>query len=225
MKRFAFLAAFAAMAAIGLAQQSAPASKPGARSGKAPLSGQLDRMVKILHLTTDQAQQVSQIDQANRQAVDQFDAANAAHLKELRVMAEAARNDKDALAQKKATADLKALAQQRMSLIDKGEQQILGVLDNQQMAQWRQVLLLDTATRRFEKLGLAEAQKAAIKKTFEALAAESDLSVEANRLGVAKALEDDILKNVLTPEQRKQFEDSAASRPKKPGTSASAPVT
>ena len=182
-------------------------------------------MVKILHLTTDQAQQVSQIDQANRQAVDQFDAANAAHLKELRVMAEAARNDKDALAQKKATADLKALAQQRMSLIDKGEQQILGVLDNQQMAQWRQVLLLDTATRRFEKLGLAEAQKAAIKKTFEALAAESDLSVEANRLGVAKALEDDILKNVLTPEQRKQFEDSAASRPKKPGTSASAPVT
>lgn len=222
MKRFAFLAAFAAIAALGLAQQSGPAGKPAARSGKAPPSGQIDRMVEILHLTTEQAQQASQVEQANRQALAQFDVANAARLKELRVMAEAARNDSDDRAQKKAAADLKALAENRMELIDKGEQQILGVLNDQQRAQWYRILVLEAATRRFEKLSLAQEQKAAITKTCETLAAQGDLSAEANRQEVAKALEDDIVKNVLTPAQRQQLEDSAASQPKNLGTSASA---
>ena len=224
MKRFAFLAAIGAIAALGLAQQSAPFSQPATRSGKVLPSGQLDRMVSNLHLTTQQAQQLGQIDQANRQAMAQFDAANAAHLKELRLMAEAARNDTDSLSQKKAAADLKALAQQRMSMIDKGEQQLLGVLDSRQLAQWRQAQVLDAAMRRFERLELAPEQQAAIKRTCEAMAADSDLSLEANRLRAAKALEEAIIKDILTLSQRRQLEESAASQPARIGTSASAPA-
>jgi hypothetical protein len=209
---------------MGLAQQSAPAGKPATRIAKAPPSGQLDRMLEVLHLTTDQARRVSQIEQANKQALADFDAANAARMKELRIMAEAARDDKDALAQKKAAADLKALAQQRLSLIDKSEQQMLGVLDDQQRGRWYRIMVLEAATRRFEKLGLVEEQRAAIRNACEALAGDSDLSVEANRLRLSKALEEDILKNVLTPGQRKGLEDRPASQPKKPSTSASTPA-
>ncbi|MBM4016766.1 MAG: hypothetical protein FJ288_00310 [Planctomycetes bacterium] len=213
-----------ACAAVLAAILAAPAWA-GARN-REPAQSEYDLMVSELKLTEQQQADLKAKFKARDDALAAWTAANGEKLRAAEDAAKAARGGTDEAARQKASADLKALQEQRAGAVAEAEAAILAALTPEQKIAWEGVKLFQATVGRMRKVALTEEQTAKIKIACAAAAKDlaavqgDDRKAKQERSEVPRRLKWAIEQVILTPEQR----EAVVRKPAAPAPAAPAPA-
>jgi hypothetical protein len=219
-------------ALVLVASSNAVAARAGGRNApptaKEAIQEQYDAMIRECKLTEDQQKTLKEKCKAKEDALDAWEKTNAEKIKAVAEAVKAARTG-DADAKKKAGADQKALAADRLQATAAADKAILDVLTADQKTAWEGCQLFQTTVAKYKKANLTEDENVKIKAACAiaskemASLSDDDKKDKRSRAETQNRLKWAIDNVILTPEQRETVAKKPAA--KAPAAAPAAPAT
>ncbi len=184
--------------------------KESAAGKKVRLWGMHAQMVKVCNLNEEQQKQIAELNDLRQKAMKEFEAENIEKLKTLKAQKVEARKNKDKKALEEASAQLSDLLLKRKEIDSQWQAKIMGVLTEEQKAQWDRYQAKLLINKMFKNAKLTDEQVEQVANAHEKFMTDVDLSDKKARHEALQKLTDYIRAEILTDAQR-----AATTRPGK----------